>query len=301
MDVRALAGRAVGLYPVRLVRAYGDSHAADYAAGLAFNMFMSMFPLLLGLLAIVGLVLRDRHQLLQVESGLIAFFPADATAPLQKTLGQVRDRAGILGIIGVAGLIWSGSGVFTAMEFALGQMFGAEQRTFVRQRLMAFLMTFAFVAVIVVSVFANAVVALARSVPFAGPVVGAVVWIGFMVAIYRFVPNRTFSTLRQVWPGALLAGILMEVLTLVWPLYTSLTGHFSTYGAAFALFFLLATWLYLFAQLILLGAVANKMRLGTPSKAGVVAEPGTGAIETPGTRAVEEHRDAGQQERHTAG
>lgn len=292
MDVRALVGRAGRLYPVRLGRAYGESRASNYAAGLAFDMFMSMFPLMLGLLAIVGFVLRNPDQLAQVQSGLLSFFPPDAQEPLRKTLTQVRDRAGLLGVIGVVGLVWSGSSLFTGMEFALGQMFGATQRSFLRQRLMALTMTAAFVVAVVVAVFANAALALVRSVPFTGPVVGAVVWVAFMLAIYRFVPNRTFSTLRQVWPGGLLAGVLTEVLTLLWPLYAAVTHGFNTYGATFALFFLLATWLYFVSQLILLGAVANRMRQGTPARKGAVADPNRGPLETPGARAADEQRRA---------
>jgi membrane protein len=293
VNARRLVERAKGLYPVRLARAYSESQAPSFAAALAFNMFMSMFPLMLGLLAIVGVVLRNPVQQQQVLATLLAFFPADAHSALERTLGQVRDRAGILGVLGVAGLLWSGTNLFAAMEFALGQMFGAVQRDFLRQRLMALLMTAAFVVVVVVSVVANSALALVRSVPFAGPVVGGVVWVAFMVVIYRFVPNRTFSTLRQVWPGALLAGCLMEVLTLLWPLYTRLSQSFSTYGATFALFFLLATWLSFLSQLILLGAVANRMRLGAPEKPGAVAVPQPEPLQTPGARAADEARHAG--------
>jgi membrane protein len=292
MKLRRALDRIQELYPVRLGRAYAESQAANYAAGLTFNMFMSMFPLMLGLLAIVGLLLRNPEQQAQVQSALLGFFPADAQEPLRRTLTGVRDRAGLLGLIGVGGLIWSGSSLFTAMEFALGQMFGATQRNFIRQRLMALSMTALFVVAIVLAVFANAAAAIARSIPFTGPIVGAAVWIVFMLAIYRFVPNRTFSAVRQVWPGALLAGVLTEVLTLAWPVYAALTHSFTSYGATFALFFLLATWLYFLSQLILLGAVANRMRQGTPERGGAVADPNRGVADTPAARAADEQRRA---------
>src|SRR5438128_10211485 len=103
-------------------------------------------------------------------------------------------------------------------------------------------------------------------------VAGAIVMVSLLVALYRFVPNRTFR-LREVIPGALLAGVLIEVLTLAFPLYARIAGGFNTYGAQFALFFLLATWFYLLSQLILLGAVFNRFRLGEPAKLGLVASP----------------------------
>jgi len=98
--------------------------------------------------------------------------------------------------------------------------------------------------------------------------------IGLLVALYRFVPNRTFGV-RDVLPGALLAGVLIEVLSLAFPIYARIAGGFNTYGVQFALFFLLATWFYLLSQLILLGAVFNRFRLGDPSHRGMIASPMT--------------------------
>ena len=83
---------------------------------------------------------------------------------------------------------------------------------------------------------------------------------------------RTFR-FREVLPGALLAGVLIEALSLVFPLYAKIAGSFNTYGAQFALFFLLATWFYLLSQLVLLGAVFNRFRLGEPAHLGIVASP----------------------------
>jgi membrane protein len=246
-------------YPARLLSAYGQRQAGNYAAGLAFNAFMSMFPLLLGLLAILGLAIRDPSAQRHFESAVLGFFPADAHAAVSATLTGVRQHAGVLGIIGILGMLWSGSSLFSSMEFALGRMLDSGQRAFLRQRLMALGMTGVFVVAIVLSVAVNSVMAELHGLAFAGPVVGAVVWVCFAATIYLVVPNRR-STLADVGRGAVLAGLLMEVLTLLWPLYTGLTHGFNSYGSSFALFFLLATWLYFLSQFILLGAVANTMR-----------------------------------------
>ena len=87
-------------------------------------------------------------------------------------------------------------------------------------------------------------------------------------------------------PGALLAGVLMEIVTLAFPLYAKLVHGFNTYGAAFALFFLLATWLFFICQFILLGAVL----IGEPKTGGAVASPGEAREETRGARAAERVR-----------
>jgi membrane protein len=281
------ADRIKSVYPVRLFQAFGKSQAGYYAASLAFQAFMSMFPLILGLLAVLGLAIRDPDTQERFKSEVLGFFPSDAHSALSGTLSGVSEHAGILGVIGIAGLLWSGGSLFTTMEWALGRIVGAGQRDFLRQRLMAFSMTGVFILAIVGSVAVNSIMGLLPAFSFIGPLVGVAVWTCFTLALYRFVPNRTFPV-RELWRGALLAGVLMEVLTLVWPLYTHLSHGFNTYGSTFALFFLLATWLYLLSQLILLGAVANRMSAGRPIAEGALAAAQGGTVETEATVAADE-------------
>jgi uncharacterized BrkB/YihY/UPF0761 family membrane protein len=96
-----------------------------------------------------------------------------------------------------------------------------------------------------------------------------------------------------VLPGALLAGVLIEVLSLAFPLYERVAGGFNTYGAQFALFLLLAAWLYLLSNLILLGAVYNKFRAGEPAHMGLFASPSRESRSvTPAHEVIEEKKAA---------
>jgi membrane protein len=288
--MKGLLVRLKGSFPGRIATAYGESKAGNYAAGLAFNAFMTMFPLMLGLLAIVGLVVRDPDAMSRAQSMLLSVFPSNAHEELAQVLKGAQKSSGLLGFISIIGLIWSGTGLFVAMEFALGEMFGAKQRDFARQRLMALAMMAIFVVGILFAILANSMVAAVGSgVKLLGPFLGVVVMTAMMAAVYRIVPNRTFS-LTQILPGALLAGVLMEIVTLAFPLYANLVHGFNTYGAAFALFFLLATWLYFISQFILLGAVLNRMLMGWPEAGGAAATPGDAREETRGARAAERVR-----------
>lgn len=119
---------------------------------------------------------------------------------------------------------------------------------------------------------ANSIVNLFPMAWLVSLVAGGVVMVTMLILLYRFVPNRTFK-FRQALPGAILAGILIEVLTLAFPFYQRVSHGFNTYGAQFGLFFLIATWLYLLSQVLLLGAVYNRFRLGEPHKMGLIASP----------------------------
>lgn len=288
--MKGLVRRLQESAPVRFIKAYGQSKASNYAAGLAFNSFTSMFPLMLGVLSIVGLVLGGQHRH-QVETVLVNVFPADAQSSIRQTLESVKQHSGLLGIVAILGFVWTGTNYFGNMEFALSEMYGVEQRTFIRQRVMGVLMLAVFLVGMAAAVLVNSALGVVGAA-FLGPLVGALVLVAMMTLVYRVVPNRSFQ-LREVLAGAVLAGVLMEVVTLAFPLYARLMHGFNTYGATFALFLLLAAWLYLISQFMLMGAVLNRFREGRPHQEGVVADPRADFEETRGSRAVDEQRDVG--------
>src|SRR5438105_15372343 len=98
---------------------------------------MTMFPLMLGLLAILGLVVRDPGVMAKAQSTLLGGFRANAHEELAQVLKGAQKGSGMLGIISIVGLLWCGTVRFVALEFALGEMFGAKQRDFAPQCLMA--------------------------------------------------------------------------------------------------------------------------------------------------------------------
>lgn len=257
---------------MRVLAAYSDSRATNYALALAFAGFVSMFPLMLGALSIIGLAIRDQDTGARFQSLVLQLFPASAQPELLQGLSAVKKSAGWLGLVSIAGLVWSASSIFATLEFALSQIFGTKQRDVLRQRLMGLVMMVVLVVAIVLTVAVNALAALFPYAWVTSIAVGAAVMVALLVALYRFVPNRTY-TARSLLTGAVLAGVLIEVLSLVFPLYASLAHSFNTYGAQFALFLLLATWFYLLSQLILLGAVFNRFRLGEPRTLGLFASP----------------------------
>ncbi len=260
-SVTRLAERLLATRAGRLVIAYAESGAPNYAAGVAFNAFFTMFPLILGLLAILGLVVRSNEIETQVRITIVSVFPIADHQSLEAALEGVKDNAGWFAAVSIAGLIWSGTSLFCSMEFALDEIYGCRGRDPIRQRLMGLQMLGIFVLAIVVAIAANSAIAFIPDIPHLGVLVGAAVLVGLMLAIYRVVPNRNVS-FSEEWRGAVLAGISIELVTLLFPLYSEITRSFSTYGRGFALMFLLATWLYLLSQLLLIGAVFNRMLVG---------------------------------------
>ncbi len=233
---------------------------------------LAMFPLVLGVLSLVGFAIRDPSTETRAQTLVLNLFPGAAQPQLLDALRGVKRSAGWMGTLSIAGLLWSAGSIFSTMEFAFTQIFGTRQRDMVRQKLMGLVMMVLLVVAVGVTIAANALAALFPLAWVSGFVVGSFVTVGLLVMLYRFVPNRTFEV-RDVVPGAMLAGILIELFSLGFPLYVRLAGGFNTYGAQFGLFFLLAAWFYVVSELILLGAVYNRFRLGEPTAKGLVASP----------------------------
>ena len=250
--------------PGRVLGEYGNSQAGNYALALAFAGFLAMFPMILGALSIIGLAIRDPQTEGRFELFILQAFPGSAQPELQRAILGVKQSAGWLGIASLVGVLWSASNIFSALEFALTKIFGTRTRSMVRQRLLGLATMFLLVVAIVVLVVINAGIAFVPLASWAswiaGFLAGALVLMALLVALFRFVPHRELR-MRDVWPGALLAGVLIELLSLAFPLYERFAGNFNTYGAEFALFLLLATWFYLLSQFVLLGAVLNKVLL----------------------------------------
>jgi len=259
-----LVARAEATLPGRVVATFGQTQAGNYAMALAFAGFLAMFPMILGALSIVGLAIRDPQTEARVQMLILQAFPGAAQPELQKAILGVKQSAGVLGIVSLVGLLWSASSIFAALEFAMTKIFDTRTRNFARQRIMGLTTMLLVVVAIVALVGINAAVAFVPLVAWAtwavGFLAGAIVLMALLLALYRFVPHRRLR-MRDVWPGALLAGVAIEVLSLAFPLYAKIAGNFNTYGAEFALFFLLATWFYLLSQLVMLGAVFNKVLL----------------------------------------
>src|SRR5438046_10767919 len=105
--IQRMMERAQRTLPARVLIAYGESQASNYALALAFAGFMAMFPLMLGALSIIGLAIRDPATYAHFQNLVLQVFPASAQSELQKALDGVKQSAGWLGLGRLGALIWS--------------------------------------------------------------------------------------------------------------------------------------------------------------------------------------------------
>src|SRR5487761_579275 len=80
--------------PFRVITAYGESQASNYAAALAFAAFLAMFPMMLGVLSIIGLAIRDPATETRLQTFILQMFPGNAQPELQQAIRGVKQSAG---------------------------------------------------------------------------------------------------------------------------------------------------------------------------------------------------------------
>jgi membrane protein len=294
-EARAAAGQLTGSFPVRVVKRYLGAQGPNSAILIAWNGLFAMFPILLVTATVIGLVLHNPTIAGGIEQQVVHALPGKGDAQKQVTdaLNAFKDKSGLLAIVGFVGLLWSGSALFGAIEQGLNALYPCKPRGFVAQKLLGFGMILLFTVLAVPLVLSSSLLPALESLPVvprflsSGPVglllqlaAGALDGAVLFAIIYYVVPHRR-QRLRQVLPGALVAGVLIEALTMLFPLYFNLAGGFAAYGATFALFFLLLTWFYLLGQITMLGgAVVAEYEMSHPARG---AQPSMDAL---GRRAV---------------
>jgi membrane protein len=258
---------------VRTARAVSDRYADDaggYLAGaIAYFGFLSLFPLLLLALSVVGYVLAGDPALeAEVTAEVAGSVPGLETLIGDNLRAFERARAAT-GLIGLAGLVWSGTGVVGACRNALLQV-SREHRVTSGITLKLWLLG------VTVGVGLMALVATGMSTVAAGwggqgrfglaLRIGGVV-IGFTLDFVLFlVSYRVLLRRRPAWsvlvPGALFGAIGWGLLKLLgtWYAMTTVERSETVYGT-FAATVGVLVLLYLAGRVFVYGAELNAVLL----------------------------------------
>ena len=236
------------------------------AAMVAYYALLSLVPFMFLAVSLLGLVgqLSASSYMIR-ELGYI--LPGQSTHDLLQPVRSVQRNAGTLGIIGLLGIVWASLGFYSALESALNIVFRVQNRAFLHQKWV----TFSLVVSSVVVLFASLLTTIAatgwvdRHAPhliqlnvaaylatMAASSVGSFI---FLMAIYRYLTNVELHR-GDVWPGALVGAALFQASFQALPLYLRFSDQLLALRAFGGLVILLV-WLYLMANIIVLGAEIN--------------------------------------------
>jgi membrane protein len=275
-----------GTRPVQeFLTKFNKDWAMNLSAALAYNLMMAVFPLVIALFSILGLILGALNPAAydQLRMQIMHVFPSatSASSLLDAALNQLKKNAGFLGILAIVLALFNGSRLFILIEGCFDIIYHIKPRSIIPQNAMAFAMLLLFIILVPIMIFAATGPALVFSIlqhtPIGqipgiklvfslGGILGGLIaaYILFQ-AIYIVVPNQKIS-FRNSWLGSVVAAILLQAYLILFPLYVArfLTGYASQ---ALGLVILLI-FFYYFAVILFLGAEVNAFKEGvraTPS------------------------------------
>ena len=252
-----------------LARKFFADRGTHLAAMIAYFALLSFVPLTFLSLSLLGLTGRaDESSFLvkEIEKTLPGT-PIDQIISLVHT---VQDNATALGIVGGAALLWTSLSLFSVLESAFNIVYGRPNRSFLLGKGLAVLLMVGSLVTLFVALLAGSlgVSALQQYAPgfIANAVAAYTLSIGvsllgvfaFLVSCYYVLTNEDL-TVREVLPGSIFAAVLLEATFQVLPLYqryADLNPGLRAFGAPA----ILLVWLYVMANVIVLGAELNWWR-----------------------------------------
>ena len=281
----------------RTVREFREDNLTDWAAALTYYAILSIFPALLAVVSVLGLIGESATQPLLDNLTELTPGPAQeiVTNAIQN-LNQNQGAAGVLFVVGLATALWSASGYVGAFMRASNSIYEVDEgRPFWKLRPVQIAIT--LVMMILVSIGAVAVVLTGPLAEQVGNVIGLgdaavtawdiakwpvlVLLVSFVFSIlYWAAPNVKQPGFRWLTPGGILAVVLWIVASAAFALYVaSFASYNKTYGSLGGVIVFLI-WLWISNIAVLLGAELNaeverarELEGGVPEEQTIALEP----------------------------
>jgi membrane protein len=284
---------------IKRVSREADADDADIvAAGLAFYGTLGLFPALLAMVSLYGLV-ADPIAIERAIYGVARSLPPAARdlviGELSNFIARDSSSLSLSMVLGFLAVLWSASSAMSVLVRAVNVAYDLPERhNFFKRRRIAILFTMAgmfglFVLVPLVAVLPKLLAFLhvgGAVVLLRWPVMAAIAWLTFGL-LYRYAAQQSpLPSVRSVLPGASAAALLWVCLCAVYSLYVEyFTSFSSTYGALTGVI-VLQFWLYISALILVYGAELNaelwrqpfsQVQQGLPMIADAAADPNASA------------------------
>ena|SRR5436190_2020164 len=261
LPYRRMAGET-GIVLAKYLRDRGP----HLAAMVAYYALLSLFPFLFLILSALGLA-GQMDQSSYIVRELERILPSQSVDDLLQLVRSVQQNAGTFFVIGFVGILWSALGFYSALESALNIVFRVGNRGFVQGKWISFLLVLSSLTVLFTSLLVAALtngwlhrhtsgLLTSNVVPYlislAFSSVGSFI---FLMVVYRVLTNVELHR-GDVWPGALFGTVLFQISFQAVPYYLERADVLFALRA-FGGLVLLLVWLYLMANVIVIGAEIN--------------------------------------------
>ena len=257
---------------VRTAKELSDDDAPHMAAGVAFYMLFSLFPLLLGLIALTSFFVEAEDIQGRFVDFTAEYLPGSEDV-VSHNIDSVFRLRGALGIFAILGLLWSGSAVFGALTRAINRAWDVHRdRPIYISKPRQLLMALSVAVLFYLSMSAATLVRVAGrleppDVPgmdFVYEAAGRALLQGMsfllilciFLLVYKFTPN-TKTYWRYIWPGAVVCAVLFEAAKSAFIVYVDRFANYENVYGSLTPVIALLVWTYVSSFILILGAELN--------------------------------------------
>jgi Predicted membrane protein len=266
----------------RLYAKFFDDNIMSHSAQVAFYLSFSLFPLLIFLISLFGMVLTSADELrAELFMYMKRVMPVSAYTLVETTLQEVMQTStGGKLTFGFLIALWSASAAFDSLRTSLNAVYNLEEvRPWWKTKLFSLAMTFGIglLVLLALSLIFYGSQMLAWLLPIETPwllqILGIVIVLSVLVLafalVYNFLPNHSPMRWKWITPGAVVGIILWLLFSAAFRVYLQYFDNYAkTYGSLGAVIVLML-WLYLTALVILIGGAINAI---FDEESGVVRE-----------------------------
>lgn len=281
--------------------------ASRLAAALAFFAVLSLPPLLVLIITIVGQFASGeaaQQTIVQQVEQVVGSQGANAIVMILDAASQPTSLS-LAALTSVVVLLFGASGVFVQLQDALNTVWNVMPdpekgiMNVIQKRVVSFVMILAMGALFLILLLLSSVVAflgsqINQALPGSLPVfrilnvvLGFLLLMGVFALLFKTVPDVTVAW-RDVWLGSAVTAVLFVLGVFGMGLYLSFSNPASSYGAAGSLIILMI-WIYYSTQIFLLGAEFTQVYANmygsqiVPEEGAVRIRKVTGLEKIPGT------------------
>ena len=253
---------------IRTAQEVSDDDVSHMAAGVAYYALFSLFPLLLGLIAILSFFLESEEIQAKVIDLTGGFLPGSELL-VQDNIDATVGVRGALGLFSVIGMIWAGSAIFGALNRSINRawdihtdrpLYKGKPRQLLMALVVGILFALSFSSATVVRTAETLsqydVPVLSFFVQQVGQILlqglSFILVLAIFLLIYKFMPN-TKTYWKYIWPGAVAGAVLFELAKNLFILYLERSTYQNIYGSITPVIVLLL-WAYVSSLILLTGA-----------------------------------------------
>jgi membrane protein len=255
----------------RVILQFKDDDGTHPAAGVAYYSMLSIFPMLIGIVALASFFVDPRAVQAMVSEQIQAGAPGSSEF-LQQRIANIQQIRGTLSLFSILGLLWTASTIFGTISQAVNRAWNVEGGPpFYVAKLKHIAMALGTgLLLLVSSLLITSRVFLPRVEEFIGDLlpflflsnavylvftrlISVLISFAIFLIIYKFIPH-THTGWRDIWLGALVVALLFEIGRNAFVFYLNNFGNFNQIYGSLASVVILLVWLFISALILIVGA-----------------------------------------------